>query len=170
MPKLLLNRNQTKCPEWCCASFKILSPFTGQTQAWCPKMSMTWIWQAGQRASWLKKGIPSHLFIEIDHWSEENLFWWIGRALIHALACGIAQAISRALSTTFDDSTRSSKHFESIRPDRVLWFVGFEEESRWSLSATSWLKVAKNCSTPRLAMGLERKVSTRGLDFKKEAI
>ena len=81
----------------------ILSPLTAQTLAWWPYTSMIWSLQATHRWSWLKRGHPNHLFMEIDHSKQDNFFCWNGRHLIQALAWGIVQASNRAWWTAFDE-------------------------------------------------------------------
>ena len=125
----------------------ILSPFVGHTEAWCPKTSIECIWQAEQRWSWLKMGISSHLFIQIDHSKQENLFCWEGRALIHALACGMEHASNLALFRELDSTWSLWKHSESMWWERSCWLEGHDELTRqWSVW-TSELKRDIYCTS-----------------------
>ena len=75
----------------------ILSPFVEQTIAWFPKISIVSLLQATQTCSFSKTGIPSHLFIEIDHSRLGSLFLRNGRAHIQAPAWGATQQRIMAL-------------------------------------------------------------------------
>ena len=88
------------------------------------------IWQAEQRWSLLKIGIPSHLFIQIDHSKHEKLFCWEGRALIHALACGMEHASNLALLRELDSIWSLWKHSESMWWETSCWLEGHDELTR----------------------------------------
>ena len=170
-PMLLKSKNHTKCLRMLC--LLILFPDTGQTEVWWPKISMTCNWHAEQRWSWLKMGIPSHLFMQIDHSKQENVFWCAGRAWTHAVAWGMEHASNLALLRLVESARRVRKLSKWMWWDRLCWLEGHDELSELS---RQWSKPTKELNIEiallmcELDTCLDRKDSISGLDIKKEAI